>query len=1177
MNFSKKSMIIGVLGLACAALVQVTVAQDDLDELMREGEAMLSGLEEELGLTEPEPAADIAAVPESEQEADEEPVAVDEPEAPEADEEPVAVEEPEESETADEPVAVDEPEEPVADEEPVAAEEGETAEEPVAVDEPEAPEADEEPVTLDEPEEPVAVDEPEEPAADEDPVAVDEPEEPVVADEPVAVDEPEEPVADDEPVAVDEPEEPVVAEEPVALDEPEEPEVSEEPASEEPATVEEPEEPAAAEEPTAEEEPVTVVEPVVAPAAATPPAPAQVSNDDEMLLNDVMAVEKLRFSSINGQGRFELEQAREAMRSHKWDEVIEYYRLADTHLRSAKFKTEIRQGLGEANYQLAKLWLDRGDLDRADEYVAAAVDLKHPRAARLRDDIESKRASREQVQESAAVGGHRRNQKEYKALRDKIRSRLEKSAYYFGVADLDNALEQCELVLKDDPYNRQALEMRYRIERRRAIITDREREVARKGMIADVGRAWRPVYAVDAAELKEVGTTSKIPGLVDSTRSLEQDIERRMKEMILPSISFRPPATIIDAVDYFRQASRDFDRPDLPMEQRGFNFVLDMGKQLTGAGAQLTAEDDESGFGAAAADEATAEQGPGGVPQIPNIAASNISLWEALKLVCQISGFKFKVQGSVVMVMPKEMATEELITRSYNVLESFLERVNGAAGDVQDAQAGFGGGGEGEGGGDNQEESWKQFFGTMGVVWPKDSRIIYIKTIGKLRVKNTAEQLAVLEQALEDLNVTPRLIEIETRFVEVAQEDLNSLGFEWLLNSDYTLSTGRGIGKLLGLKSGRGKTTTTTTSASGSGDNPIGSTTTDSSVAGSSVSTRPNMRNSISAFGGDSDYGIRNRYLSTSGNPIAGEGSSINDQFMRVNAYLGTADISMILHMLSQRSDTDLLSAPKVVTRSGMEAEIKVVTEYIYPTDYDVQLQSSSSSSSGSNGGSQSAILAVVEPQNFTMREVGVILQVTPEVSAEGAMINLALHPRVIDEPTWKNYGMKIPYSGNSSALQDFTGLGEIFTSLAEMLSSLSVQLDADTKSELAQRAINSATSAVGSVGQPQNITYYDVPMEQPFFSERSITTNISIYNGATVVMGGLITEQRKSMEDKVPFLGDIPFIGRFFRSRSEWSSKRNLLIFVTARLVDPAGREVHMGRADDTSKDSGATPVLAD
>jgi general secretion pathway protein D len=98
--------------------------------------------------------------------------------------------------------------------------------------------------------------------------------------------------------------------------------------------------------------------------------------------------------------------------------------------------------------------------------------------------------------------------------------------------------------------------------------------------------------------------------------------------------------------------------------------------------------------------------------------------------------------------------------------------------------------------------------------------------------------------------------------------------------------------------------------------------------------------------------------------------------------------------------------------------------------------------------------------------------------------------------------------------------------------------------------------------------------MEQPFFKERSIDTHISIYNGATIVMGGLITEERRSMEDKIPFLGDIPFIGRLFRSRSEWSNKRNLLLFVTARLVDPRGRQVTLGSGDDTAAPTTGAPA---
>jgi general secretion pathway protein D len=128
----------------------------------------------------------------------------------------------------------------------------------------------------------------------------------------------------------------------------------------------------------------------------------------------------------------------------------------------------------------------------------------------------------------------------------------------------------------------------------------------------------------------------------------------------------------------------------------------------------------------------------------------------------------------------------------------------------------------------------------------------------------------------------------------------------------------------------------------------------------------------------------------------------------------------MILHMLSQRSDTDLLSAPKVVTKSGQEAIMKVVTEYIYPTEFEVQEIDASGGGGGSTGSTTSIpVPFMVEPQNFEMREVGVILQVVPEVSAEGQMINLMLNPQVVSEPVWKNYGTKIPVEKQAPTLTD--------------------------------------------------------------------------------------------------------------------------------------------------------------
>jgi len=205
---------------------------------------------------------------------------------------------------------------------------------------------------------------------------------------------------------------------------------------------------------------------------------------------------------------------------------------------------------------------------------------------------------------------------------------------------------------------------------------------------------------------------------------------------------------------------------------------------------------------------------------------------------------------------------------------------------------------------------------------------------------------------------------------------------------------------------------------------------------------------------------------------------------------------------------------------------------------------------------------------------VGVILDVTPMLTDDGNLIDLKLNTQVVDEPTWRNYGMKIPFSGNSS-LQSFEGIGEIFASLAMVIESVGGTLKTETRDYIIDSATASAMNAMNSVtsSESQNITYYEAPMEQPFFHVRSIDSSVSIYPGSTIVMGGLIREERKAMDDKIPFLGDLPFVGRFFRSHAEKTTKRNLLIFLTTRLVDARGREVTKNVGSEVEPDVKAAP----
>ncbi len=79
-----------------------------------------------------------------------------------------------------------------------------------------------------------------------------------------------------------------------------------------------------------------------------------------------------------------------------------------------------------------------------------------------------------------------------------------------------------------------------------------------------------------------------------------------------------------------------------------------------------------------------------------------------------------------------------------------------------------------------------------------------------------------------------------------------------------------------------------------------------------------------------------------------------------------------------------------------------------------------------------------------------------------------------------------------------------------------------------------------------------------PRFRVRQVATSAIVWDGQTVVLGGLIAETVQKTRDKVPVLGDIPLLGRLFRSETSDSTKKNLIIFVTPTIIDPAGNRVH-------------------
>jgi general secretion pathway protein D len=84
------------------------------------------------------------------------------------------------------------------------------------------------------------------------------------------------------------------------------------------------------------------------------------------------------------------------------------------------------------------------------------------------------------------------------------------------------------------------------------------------------------------------------------------------------------------------------------------------------------------------------------------------------------------------------------------------------------------------------------------------------------------------------------------------------------------------------------------------------------------------------------------------------------------------------------------------------------------------------------------------------------------------------------------------------------------------------------------------------------------LPVALPDFTVRQVIASVNVWDNQTVVLGGLITSTVQTSKDKVPFIGDLPFVGRLFQSQSKSETKDNLMVFVTPTIVDPAGNRVH-------------------
>jgi type IV pilus assembly protein PilQ len=71
-----------------------------------------------------------------------------------------------------------------------------------------------------------------------------------------------------------------------------------------------------------------------------------------------------------------------------------------------------------------------------------------------------------------------------------------------------------------------------------------------------------------------------------------------------------------------------------------------------------------------------------------------------------------------------------------------------------------------------------------------------------------------------------------------------------------------------------------------------------------------------------------------------------------------------------------------------------------------------------------------------------------------------------------------------------------------------------------------------------------------PAINTNSVTTQVRVKDGSTILVGGIYVDDQQKVLEQIPYLGDIPYLGWLFKSQQTVNSKRELLIFITPRVI---------------------------
>lgn len=640
---------------------------------------------------------------------------------------------------------------------------------------------------------------------------------------------------------------------------------------------------------------------------------------------------------------------------------------------------------------------------------------------------------------------------------------------HYALGEFDKARESYHRVLAADRYNTAARRGLEKIDRRVTAHHLSSRDHTRADMLRQVDEHW--ATAVPQAGLAPGETPLELGGSGGLTT------REKARRIILPQVQLID-ATMDEVAQFLALQSKNYDTLEPDPDKKGVNIVL--GGDGTLASRRIT------------------------------LSLSDVPLDYVIQTVARLAGTDSLIGDYLVTIGPADGA--QLSTRTFRVSPSFFSTAPVSAPTAADPFAASGPDSGGSSGLSFARVDPKDFLTQNGVSFPEGSAAMFSPVTGVLTVRNTAGNLDLVHTLVEQAGIkTPSLIKIRSTMIEVNQETIQEMGYDWLLGQfnvggDRVFSSGGTSGNQPG---GDAQTMAQnfplippTAGSAPVGQYPL--------TAGNRSGNGAILPNSIDSL---LRTGERNPNLGIKAPSVFGLSGVLTDPQFQV-----------VLRGLNQKKGVDLSSSPEIIAKSGQRAVVEILREFPYPTEFEPPEIPQDFGGGGSvlidliggtittfGGGGGQFPVTPTTPTAFEVEKLGHRLEVEATLGADNRTIDLDISPAYSEFEGFINYGSPIrTYEGNTPIVL--------------------------TENRIVQPVFR-RNAAPGGI-------------------------KITLWSGSTMVIAGLATDERTTVEDKTPVFGDLPFIGRFFRSTAEQVRTKAVIFMVTATVVDPSGENLHSGVA---------------